>query len=153
MQAAIIEYARHVIGYEDANSVELDPDTAHPVIALMPEQNQVTDLGGTLRLGAYPCVLEEGSLARSLYGTDVISERHRHRYEVNNEYREELTSHGMRLCGRSPDQRIVEMMELPDHPYFIATQGHLELKSRPNKAHPLFYGLIRASLDRQQEHC
>ena len=93
--------------------------TAHPVIALMPEQNQVTDLGGTLRLGAYPCVLEEGSLARSLYGTDVISERHRHRYEVNNEYREELTSHGMRLCGRSPDQRIVEMMELPDHPYFI----------------------------------
>lgn len=153
MQTAIIEYARHVIGYEDANSVELDPDTTHPVIALMPEQNQVTDLGGTLRLGAYPCVLEEGSLARSLYGTDVISERHRHRYEVNNEYREELTSHGMRLCGRSPDQRIVEMMELPGHPYFIATQGHPELKSRPNKAHPLFYGLIRASLDRQQEHC
>lgn len=153
MQAAIIEYTRHVIGYEDANSVELDPDTAHPVIALMPEQNQVTDLGGTLRLGAYPCVLEEGSLARSLYGTDVISERHRHRYEVNNEYREELTSHGMRLCGCSPDQRIVEMMELPGHPYFIATQGHPELKSRPNKAHPLFYGLIRSSLDRQQEHC
>lgn len=153
MQTAIIEYARHVIGYEDANSTELDPNTTHPVIALMPEQNQVKNLGGTLRLGAYPCMLEEGSLARKLYGSELISERHRHRYEVNTQYRQELKKHGMKLCGVSPDRRIIEMAELPDHPYFIATQGHPEFKSRPNKAHPLFRGLIEASLDRQRGRC
>lgn len=146
MQMAVVEYARHVLGYRDANSIELDPETAHPVIALMPEQDKVTDLGGTLRLGAYPCVLREGSLAEKVYQAKEISERHRHRYEVNNEYRRELEENGMVLSGLSPDGRIVEMMELPEHPYFIGTQGHPELKSRPNRAHPLFRGFIQAAL-------
>lgn len=146
MQMAIVEYARHILGYGDANSIELDPDTAHPVIALMPEQNGVTNIGGTLRLGAYPCVLKDGSLAQHLYGKKEISERHRHRYEVNNDYREQLQRHGMVLSGISPDERIVEMLELADHPYFIGTQGHPELKSRPNRAHPLFKGLVSAAV-------
>ena len=150
MQMAIVEYARHVLGYQDANSIELDPDTTHPVIALMPEQNGVTDLGGTLRLGAYPCVLKDGSVARELYGKKEISERHRHRYEVNNDYREELEQHGMVLSGISPDGRIVEMLELADHPFFLGTQGHPELKSRPNRAHPLFRGLIHAAVEYSQ---
>ncbi|MCI9075102.1 MAG: CTP synthase [Dorea sp.] len=146
MQAAIVEYARHVLGYEDANSIELDPGTTHPVIALMPEQDGVTDLGGTLRLGAYPCVLKKGSLAERLYQAEEISERHRHRYEVNNEYRRELEEKGMILSGLSPDGRIVEMLELADHPYFVGTQGHPELKSRPNRVHPLFKGLVQAAV-------
>ena len=146
MQMAIVEYARHILGYEDANSIELDPETSHPVIALMPEQDGVTELGGTLRLGAYPCVLQEGSLAKKLYQAEEISERHRHRYEVNNEYRKELEEKGMSLSGLSPDGRIVEMLELDSHPYFIGTQGHPELKSRPNRAHPLFKGLVQASV-------
>ena len=150
MQLAVIEFARDVIGYEDADSTELNPDTAHPVIALLPEQNGVTDLGGTLRLGSYPCVLEEGSLAEELYGTREIAERHRHRYEFNNEYREVLRAHGMRLSGLSPDGRIVEMVELPEHPFFIATQGHPEFKSRPNHAHPLFTGLVRAAAEKKR---
>lgn len=151
MQMAIVEFARHVLGYEDAGSTELNPDTGHPVIALMPEQNGITDLGGTLRLGAYPCKLQEGSLAWKLYGSTDISERHRHRYEVNNSYRDELIRHGMRLSGLSPDGRIVEMAELPGHPYFIGTQGHPELKSRPNRAHPLFRGLIEAAINYKSE--
>lgn len=150
MQMAIVEYARHVVGYTDANSIELDPETTHPVIALMPEQNGVTNLGGTLRLGAYPCVLKDGSVARELYGKKEISERHRHRYEVNNDYREELEQYGMVLSGISPDGRIVEMLELADHPFFVGTQGHPELKSRPNRAHPLFRGLIHAAVEYSQ---
>ena len=146
MQMAIVEFARDVIGYKDANSIELDPETTHPVIALMPEQNGVENLGGTLRLGAYPCILKEGSKARELYGTEEISERHRHRYEVNNEYRQELEENGMVLSGLSPDKRIVEMLEIPGHPFFVGTQGHPELKSRPNRAHPLFRGLIQAAV-------
>lgn len=113
----------------------------------MPDQNGVEDLGGTLRLGAYPCVLAEDSLAYRLYGTGEIQERHRHRYEVNNEYREALLQNGMKLSGISPDGRIVEMIELPDHPYFLATQAHPEFKSRPNRPHPLFAGLIRAAVE------
>lgn len=150
MQMAIVEYARHVLGYTDANSIELDPDTKHPVIALMPEQNGVTDIGGTLRLGAYPCVLKDGTAALDLYGTKEISERHRHRYEVNNDYREQLEENGMVLSGISPDGRIVEMLELADHPFFVGTQGHPELKSRPNRAHPLFAGLVRAAVEYSQ---
>lgn len=150
MQMAIVEYARHVLGYTDANSIELDPKTTHPVIALMPEQEGVADLGGTLRLGSYPCVLKEGSLAECLYQTREISERHRHRYEVNNTYRRELEDKGLVLSGQSPDGRIIEMLELPGHPYFIATQGHPELKSRPNRAHPLFRGLVQAAAGDQQ---
>ena len=145
MQVSIIEFARHVCGFNDAHSIELDPNTTHPVIALMPDQDGVEDIGGTLRLGAYPCVLDKESKAYEVYGTTEISERHRHRYEVNNDYRATLTEHGMKLCGTSPDGRIVEMIELPDHPWFIATQAHPELKSRPNRPHPLFRGFVEAA--------
>lgn len=145
MQMAIVEFSRNVLGYNDANSIELAPETLHPVIALMPEQDGVEDLGGTLRLGAYPCVLREDSISRELYGKTDISERHRHRYEVNNEFRPELEAHGLMVAGCSPDKRIVEMVELRDHPYFVGTQGHPEFKSRPNRSHPLFKGLVAAA--------
>ena len=146
MQLGIVEFARHVIGWNDAHSAELDPGSTHPVIHLMPDQDGVEDIGGTLRLGSYPCVLEEGSLARELYGTDTIHERHRHRYEVNNYYRDDLQKHGMKLSGLSPDNRIVEMMEIPSHPWYVSTQAHPEFKSRPNRPHPLFKGFIGAAL-------
>ena len=150
MQLAIVEFARNVVGLKDAASIELNPETTNPVIALMPEQNGVVNLGGTLRLGSYPCVLAEDSLAARLYGTLEIAERHRHRYEVNNDYREVLTKHGMKLSGLSPDHRIVEMIELPDHPFFVATQAHPEFKSRPDHAHPLFRGLVEAALQKEE---
>ena len=146
MQLAIVEFSRHVMGLCDAHSIELDPSTNHPVIHLMPEQNGVEDLGGTLRLGSYPCVLDETSKSYELYGQRIIEERHRHRYEVNNYYREDFKKNGMKLSGLSPDGRIVEMIELPDHPWFIATQAHPEFKSRPNRPHPLFKGFIGAAL-------
>lgn len=146
MQLAIVEYARNVVGYRDAHSIELNSATTHPVIALMPDQNDVEDIGGTLRLGSYPCVLDRQSRAYELYGEETIYERHRHRYEVNNDYRNALTEHGMKLSGLSPDGRIVEMCELPEHPFFIATQSHPELKSRPNRPHPLFKGFVEAAL-------
>ena len=147
MQIAVIEFARHVLGLPDADSAEFAPETPNPVIHLMPDQKGVTDIGGTLRLGSWPCVLTPGSLASALYGAPLIHERHRHRYEVNNEYREALTGSGMMLSGISPDGRIVEMMELPDHPFFIGTQAHPEFKSRPNRPHPLFAGLVKAALE------
>lgn len=149
MQLCIVEFARHVCGFHDAHSIELDPQTTHPVIHLMADQDGVEDIGGTLRLGAYPCVLAADSLARKLYGVDEISERHRHRYEVNNYYRSDLEKNGLLLSGLSPDGRIVEMCELPSHPWFIATQAHPEFKSRPNRPHPLFKGFIGAALDFQ----
>ena len=145
MQLAVVEFARNVLGYKDANSTEFNPDTKHPLIYIMPDKAGITDIGGTLRLGAYPCVLDKDSLAYKLYGEENISERHRHRYEVNNDYREELINHGMSLPGKSPDDRIVEMVEIKDHPFFIATQAHPEFKSRPNYPHPLFKGLVGAS--------
>lgn len=145
MQLAIVEFARNVLGLTRAASIELEPETPDPVIALLPDQENVENLGGTLRLGAYPCVLQKGSLAERLYGTKEISERHRHRYEVNNEYRKRLEEGGMALSGLSPDGRIVEMVELKEHPFFIATQAHPEFKSRPNHAHPLFDGLVKAA--------
>lgn len=147
MQLSIVEYARNVVGYRDAHSIELDSSTTHPVIALMPDQNGVEDIGGTLRLGSYPCVLDKQSKAFELYGEETIYERHRHRYEVNNDYRNALTEHGMKLSGFSPDGRIVEMCELPGHPFFVATQSHPELKSRPNRPHPLFKGFVEAALN------
>ena len=150
MQLAIVEFARNVLGLPKAASIELEPETPDPVIALMPEQDGIEDIGGTLRLGAYPCVLEKGSLAEALYGECEISERHRHRYEVNNAYREALQEKGMRLSGLSPDGRIVEMIELPEHPFFIATQAHPEFKSRPDKVHPLFKGFIAAAAKRKE---
>ncbi len=151
MQLAIVEFARNVLGLKEAASIELVPDTKDPVISLMPEQNGVVNMGGTLRLGSYPCILQEGTLAQALYRKKEIAERHRHRYEVNNDYREKLTTHGMILSGLSPDQRIVEMIELKNHPFFIATQAHPEFKSRPNLAHPLFYGLVAAAVKKEEE--
>ena len=147
MQLSIVEFARDVIGYSDAHSIELDPKTVHPVIDLMPDQNGVEDIGGTLRLGSYPCVLDQTTKAYELYQEETIHERHRHRYEVNNDYRKILQEKGMTLSGISPDGRIVEMIELKNHPFFLATQAHPELKSRPNRPHPLFRGFVAASLD------
>ena len=142
MQLAIVEYARHVAGLEDAHSIELNPQTPYPVIALLPDQNGIEDIGGTLRLGAYPCILDKTTKAYELYGSEEIHERHRHRYEVNNDFRRILVDKGMTLSGLSPDGRIVEMIELKDHPFFIGTQAHPELKSRPNRPHPLFRGFV-----------
>lgn len=146
MQIATIEFARNVLGYKDATSTEFDEKTSNPVISLMADQNDVIDLGGTLRLGNYDCHLLEGSLARSLYGQEVVVERHRHRYEFNNLYRKEMEEKGLVFSGLSPDARLVEIIELKDHPYFIASQFHPEFKSRPNRSHPLFRGLIEKSL-------
>ena len=154
MQCMVIEYARHVAGIADASSTEFDETTSSPVIATMAEQVDIIDggnLGGTMRLGAYTAHLADGSLAASLYGDTEISERHRHRYEVNNRYRQQLADAGLVFSGTSPDDQLVEFVELPqdEHPFYIATQAHPELKSRPNRAHPLFAGLVAASLERQ----
>ncbi len=151
MQMAVIEYARHVCGLEKANSSEVDEQTPHPVIDLMTGQRSVTRKGGTMRLGAYACVLREDSLAFRLYGKRKISERHRHRYEVNNAYRDALTRHGLVLSGVSPDDSLVEMIELADHPFFLASQFHPEFKSRPLDCHPMFKGFIRAALQHKTE--
>ena len=150
MQCTAIEYARDVVGWKDANSTEFDGKTAHPVIDLMAAQRGVTQKGGTMRLGAYPCVLKKGSLAAKLYGKTEISERHRHRYELNydSEGREALEAAGLKVSGTSPDGKLVEIVELPDHPYFIAGQFHPEFKSRPTAPHPLFNGLVGAALAR-----
>lgn len=150
MQLAIVEFARNVCGLADAASIELVPETTNPVIALLPDKVGVENIGGTLRLGSYPCVLGEGTLARKLYGKAEITERHRHRYEVNNDYRAILTEYGMVLSGQSPDGHIVEMCELPDHCFYIATQAHPEFKSRPDAPHPLFKGLVEAALNKIQ---
>lgn len=147
MQLSIVEFARNVLGYRDAHSIELNPATTHPVISLMPDQEGVTDIGGTLRLGSYPCVLDKDSKAFQLYGKELIHERHRHRYEVNNDYRNDLTAKGMNLSGISPDGRIIEMIEIPSHQFFVATQAHPELKSRPNRPHPLFLGFVNAAIN------
>lgn len=146
MQLAIVEFAKNVLGFKDAQSIEFNPDTMHPVISLMPDQNGVTNIGGTLRLGAYDCFLEKDSIAYKLYKTEQISERHRHRYEVNNDFRDKLTANGLMISGLSPDGRIVEMIELPSHPFFVATQAHPEFKSRPNRPHPLFKGFVEAAI-------
>ena len=144
MHVAVSEYARHVLGLEGANSTEMDPETPHPVIDLLPEQKEIEDLGGTMRLGNYDCVIEKGSLAEKVYGSTKIIERHRHRYECNNAYRDQYESWGIKATGTSPDGNLVEMIEAIDHPYFIATQAHPEFKSRPNHPHPLFAGFIQA---------
>jgi CTP synthase len=148
MQMAVIEFARHVCGLKDAHTEECMPDTPHPVIHILPEQKDITDKGATMRRGAYRCNLVSGSLAEKVYGASYVYERHRHRYEVNNDYREILDKKGMRCSGISPDYRLVEMIEIKDHPFFIATQFHPEFKSRPNRAHPLFKGVIEAAVKR-----
>lgn len=150
MQLAAVEFARNVCGLTGAHSSELDPNTPYPIINLLPDQENVVEMGGTLRLGSYPCTLTEGSQAHKEYGEINITERHRHRYEFNNFYRERLTNKGLVLSGVSPDGRLVEIVELPEHPWFVAGQFHPEFKSRPEKAHPLFAGFIRASLENKR---
>ena len=145
LQMAVIEYARSVLGLNKANSTELSSDTPDPVIALMSEQEGIEDLGGTMRLGSYPCEMRPGSLAERLYGTDHVDERHRHRYEVNNNYRERLEESGLVFSGNSPDGVLAEIVEVPEHPFFIAVQFHPELRSRPERPHPLFHGLVEAA--------
>ncbi|MBN2851225.1 MAG: CTP synthase [Clostridia bacterium] len=146
MQMAVVEFSRNVCGLKGANSSEFDENSQYHVIDLMPDQVEVEDKGGTMRLGLYPCKIKEGSLAMEVYNDELIYERHRHRYEFSNQYRETLQEKGMILCGMSPDNHLVEMIELSDHPWFIGVQFHPEFKSRPNKAHPLFRDFIKASL-------
>ena len=145
LQCAVIEFSRNVCGIAEANSSEFAEDTAEPVIALLDSQLQVTTMGGTMRLGAYPCALAEGTRARAIYGAEEISERHRHRWEVNNAYRERLAAEGLTISGTSPDGGLVEMVEITDHPWFVAGQFHPELKSRPTRPHPLFASFIEAA--------
>ncbi|MEX2654303.1 MAG: CTP synthase [Acidimicrobiia bacterium] len=145
LQCAVIEFARNVLDLEEANSTEFDPTTTHPVIDLMASQEGVEDMGGTMRLGLYAAKLAEGTLVRRLYGSELIYERHRHRWEVNNRYRRDLEDAGMSLSGVSPDESLVEFIELPDHPFFVGTQAHPEFKSRPDAPHPLFVGLAEAA--------
>ena len=147
MQLAAVEFARNVCGLTGAHSSELDPNTPYPIINLLADQENVVEMGGTLRLGSYPCTLAEGSVAHKEYGEINITERHRHRYEFNNFYRDRLTDKGMVLSGVSPDGKLVEIVEIPEHPWFVAGQFHPEFKSRPEKAHPLFAGFIKASLE------
>ena len=151
MQIAVIEFARHVLGWEDAHSAEFDEFTRHPVIDILPEQKSITQKGGTMRLGAYPCVLSEGSRAAALYGKTEISERHRHRYEFCNDFRDAFVAAGLVPTGLSPDGRLVEIVELPDHPWFTACQFHPEFKSRPDRPHPLFREFVGAALKAQEK--
>jgi CTP synthase len=150
MQTSIIEFARNVCGLDDSHSSEFAPECDNPVISLMESQQHVTDMGGTMRLGAYPCRLQRGSLAAEIYGAPEVSERHRHRYEVSNRYRDLFIEHGMRLSGLSPDGQLVEIVELAEHPWFIGCQFHPELQSRPTRPHPLFAGFIAAAA--KQKH-
>jgi len=146
MQVAVVEFARHVVGLAGANSSEIDPSTPYPVIDLLPEQKDIEDLGGTMRLGLYPCKIAPGSLAARAYGEELVYERHRHRYEFNNTYREQIEAAGLRVSGTSPDGRLVEMIELPDHPWFLAVQFHPEFTSRPNRPQPLFREFVGAAI-------
>jgi CTP synthase len=150
MQVAVAEFARHVAGLEGANSAEFDPVTEHPVIDLMRDQQGVADMGGTMRLGAYPCKVTPSTRGWAAYGEEIIYERHRHRYEVNNAYRETLTEAGLVISGVSPDGKLVEMVELPDHPWFVGNQGHPEFKSRPTRPAPLFRDFIGAAVAYKQ---
>lgn len=148
MQMAVIEFARDVLDLKDADSVEFNPDTKNPVIHIMEDQKNITKKGGTMRLGAYPCVLEKGTLASNLYGSEEISERHRHRYEFNNDYKKKMEEKKMVFSGTSPDGNLVEIVEIKNHPYFIAVQFHPEFKSRPDRPQPLFVGLVKATKNR-----
>lgn len=150
MQCAVIEYSRNILGFENAHSSEINPDTKYPVIDLMPDQKDIYEKGGTMRLGLYPCVLKPESNAHFAYDSEIIYERHRHRYEFNNEYRKQLEEAGLIISGTSPDSRLVEMIEIQDNPWFVGVQFHPELKSRPNRPHPLFKDFIKASLEKRR---
>ncbi|MCX7771810.1 MAG: CTP synthase [Clostridia bacterium] len=149
MQMAVIEFARNVVGLKGANSTEFDAQSPYPVIDLMPDQKDIEEMGATMRLGLYPCKLSEGSVSRRVYGKELIYERHRHRYEFHNFYREQLIQKGLSIVGLSPSERLVEIVELSDHPWFVGVQFHPEFKSRPNKPHPLFADFIRAALEKK----
>lgn len=151
MQLATVEFARNVLNLEGAHSAEINPDTKYPIIDLMQDQKEVVNIGGTLRLGIYPCKLTENSKSMALYNDEIIYERHRHRYEFNNEYREKMEENGLKVAGLSPDGTLVEMVELEDHPWFIGVQFHPEFKSRPTKAHPLFKGFIKAGIEKSNK--
>jgi len=148
MQLMVVEFARHALNDETANSTEFERSTQHPVIDLMPDQHQITDMGGTMRLGLYPCDLQLGTLTKTAYQQDQVQERHRHRFEFNNAYREQLTAAGLTISGLSPDGRLVEIVELADHPFMVGTQFHPEFLSRPNRPHPLFKAFVKAACDR-----
>ena len=148
MHVAVSEFARHVLGLEGANSTEMDPETPYPVIDLLPEQKEIEDLGGTMRLGAQPVDVLEGSRAHAAYGESVIYERHRHRYEVNNHYRQQIADAGLVISGTYQEGRLVEIIELPDHPWFVASQFHPEFKSRPTRPAPLFREFVGAAVER-----
>jgi CTP synthase len=152
LQCAVIEFARDVCGFKDANSTEFDSSTPYPVIDFLPEQRGITDKGGTMRVGAYPAVLKEESLVNKIYGKREISERHRHRYEVNNQFRDVLEKNGLSVSGVSPDGKLVEFIEIPSHKFFVATQAHPEFKSRPNRPHPLFSSFIKAALENKPKN-
>jgi CTP synthase len=150
MHAMVIEFAR-LNGFEDANSTEFDKNVKHPVIDLMLEQKNIKNMGGTMRLGSYPCKLKEGTIAREAYKKDVVDERHRHRFEYNNIYRDKLEEKGLVISGVSPDDFLVEMVELKDHPWFLGCQFHPEFKSRPNNAHPIFVSFVKAAIDNRND--
>ena len=150
LQCAVIEFARNVVGLEDANSTEIERDCSHPVVCLLNDQYHITDMGGTMRLGLYPCELAEGSRAHAAYGSTLVHERHRHRYEFNNQYRQQFAAHGMAFSGTSPDGKLVEVVEIPSHPWFVAVQCHPEFKSKPTLAHPLFRSFVKAALERRE---
>ncbi|MDR2909036.1 MAG: CTP synthase [Oscillospiraceae bacterium] len=151
MQMAVVEFARNVLGIENAASAEIDQETPNPVIHIMPSQVDIDKKGGTMRLGLYPCTIKDGSIAKAVYGEDLIYERHRHRYEYNNAYRESMEENGLLITGLSPDRQLVEIVELKGHPWFVGVQFHPEFKSRPNRPHPLLSGLIRAALERREQ--
>lgn len=151
MQMAVVEFARNVVGLKEAHSSELAPETPYPVIDLMPEQRDIEEMGGTMRLGLYPCKISEGSKAKEAYDEELVYERHRHRYEFSNEFRDRAIEHGLVISGISPDERLVEIIELKDHPWFVASQFHPEFKSRPTRSHPLFREFIKASKDNKKK--
>jgi len=151
MQMAVVEYARNICGMNGANSSEFDPKTPYPVIALLPEQRDVKEKGASMRLGAWPCVIEQDSFAFAAYGQEKIAERHRHRYELNNDYKKTLTEKGLRITGISPDGRLAEIVEIKDHPWFLGCQFHPEFKSRPVRPHPLFSRFVEAALNYAQQ--
>jgi CTP synthase len=150
LQCAVIEFARNVLGLKEANTTEIERDCGHPVVCLLDEQYSITDMGGTMRLGLYPCALKEGSRAHEAYGSPLVYERHRHRYEFNNQYRQQFAAHGMSFSGTSPDGKLVEALELPNHPWFVAVQCHPEFKSKPTHAHPLFRNFVKTALERRE---
>jgi CTP synthase len=150
LQCAVIEFARNVVGLEDANTTEIERNCRHPVVCLLDEQYSVTQMGGTMRLGLYPCVLSEGSKALEAYGSTLVQERHRHRYEFNNQYRQQFAAHGMSFSGLSPDGKLIEVIEIPGHPWFVAVQCHPEFRSKPTSAHPLFRDFVKASLAKRE---